>query len=244
MVTRHKSGAQLVGLELTAGASAQLLLLLLLSVGVGLSPTAWLAGTAYATVTLTLLASALRRSWMRSLGPANHVTLARATLVGGVTALVTNAIERQPHVGVLVAVAAVALVLDAVDGQVARRTGTTSALGARFDMEVDAFLILVLSIFVATSLGAWVLAIGAMRYVFVAAAWPMRWLRSPLPPSLARKAVAALQGIVLTVVSAGVLPRSFAVASVVLSLALLVWSFGRDIVWLWCDRRRHTISSA
>ena len=39
--------------------------------------------------------------------------------------------------------------LDAVDGQVARRTGTVSALGARFDMEVDAFLILVLSVYVA-----------------------------------------------------------------------------------------------
>ena len=39
-----------------------------------------------------------------------------------------------------------ALALDGVDGQVARRTGTASELGARFDMEVDAFLILVLSV--------------------------------------------------------------------------------------------------
>jgi phosphatidylglycerophosphate synthase len=244
VVTRRTPGAQLVTLELTAGASAQLGLLALLSVGVGLGPAGWLAGTAYAVVTLPLLASALRRARMRSLGPANQVTLARATLVGGVTALVTDAIGRHAHVAVLIALAAVALVLDAVDGQVARRTGTTSSLGARFDMEVDAFLILVLSIFVATSLGAWVLTIGAMRYVFVAAAWVMRWLRSPLPPSLARKAVAAVQGIVLTVASAGVVPRSVAIASVVLSLALLVWSFGRDIVWLWRERRQHMIPSA
>ncbi len=40
----------------------------------------------------------------------------------------------------LVALASAALVLDAVDGQVARRTGTATALGARFDGEVDAFL--------------------------------------------------------------------------------------------------------
>ena len=51
----------------------------------------------------------------------------------------------------LVVLAAVALVLDGVDGQVARRTGTVSALGARFDMEVDAFLMLVLSVYVASS---------------------------------------------------------------------------------------------
>ena len=46
-----------------------------------------------------------------------------------------------------------ALLLDAVDGGVARRTGTVSGFGARFDMEVDAFLILVLSGYVAGRLG-------------------------------------------------------------------------------------------
>ena len=56
--------------------------------------------------------------------------------------------------------AAAALVLDAIDGWVARRTAIGS-LGARFDAEVDAFLILVLSIYVARPVGAWVLLIGA-----------------------------------------------------------------------------------
>ena len=45
--------------------------------------------------------------------------------------------------------AAVALALDPADGWLARRTGTASALGARFDGEVDAFLILALSVYVA-----------------------------------------------------------------------------------------------
>ena len=58
------------------------------------------------------------------------------------------------------------LVLDAVDGRVARRTGTTSSFGARFDGEADAFLILVLSVYVAARLGSWVLVIGAARYAF------------------------------------------------------------------------------
>ncbi|MFD8079956.1 CDP-alcohol phosphatidyltransferase family protein [Streptomyces sp. NPDC059718] len=44
--------------------------------------------------------------------------------------------------GVLITcLATLALLVDAVDGRVARRTGTTSPLGARFDMETDAFLI-------------------------------------------------------------------------------------------------------
>ena len=113
----------------------------------------------------------------------------------------------------LVAIAIVALVLDAVDGQVARRTGTSSGLGARFDMEVDAFLILVLSVYVARSMGAWVLAIGAMRYAFVVASWALRWMRGPLPPRYWRKVVAATQGVVLVVVAADVLPAPLTVAA-------------------------------
>jgi phosphatidylglycerophosphate synthase len=145
----------------------------------------------------------MRRSRRQLLGPANQVTLARATLVGGVAALAADSIQGRVPLGVLVTLASVALALDAVDGQVARRTGTTSALGARFDMEVDAFLILVLSVVVAQSLGGWVLAIGALRYAFVAAAVVLPWLRASLPPRLSRKTVAALQGIVLVVASAG-----------------------------------------
>jgi hypothetical protein len=69
----------------------------------------------------------------------------------------------------IVLLAAAALAATAVDRVTARRGRTTSVFGARFAMEVDAFLILVLSAFVATSLGVWVLAIGLMRYVYVAA---------------------------------------------------------------------------
>jgi phosphatidylglycerophosphate synthase len=175
----------------------------------------------------------MHRAGKRSFGPADLVTLARALLVGGVTALVVDGmITGTTAVSALVALAAVALALDAVDGQVARRTGTTSALGARFDMEVDAFLILVLSAHVAGIVGPWALAMGAMRYAFVAAGWALPWLRGPLPPSYAGKTVAALQGVVLVVASAGLLPHPPVVLLVAAALALLCWSFGRDVLRL------------
>ncbi|NUK70319.1 CDP-alcohol phosphatidyltransferase family protein [Streptomyces lunaelactis] len=219
--------------ETTAGAGAPLLLLALLGTAIGLGPAGWLTGLAFGVATWAVLTRALRRSWLQPFGAANRVTLARATLVGGVTALVADSFESPPPVTVLVALTSVALILDAVDGKVARRTGTSSALGARFDMEVDAFLILVLSVYVATSLGPWVLLIGAMRYAFVAAARVLPWLNGALPPSTARKTVAALQGIVLLVAGAGILPLLPAFATVLSALMLLMWSFGRDIRWLW-----------
>ena len=52
--------------------------------------------------------------------------------------------------------------------------------------------------------------------------------------------MAALQGIVLLVAAAGILPFAATLAAVVLALGSLVWSFGRDIGWLWRNREGRT----
>jgi phosphatidylglycerophosphate synthase len=237
VVTQDLYGPRVFVRAPAAGLCAQLALLAVLwSAGVYLGLAGWLAGTVYAVITWAVLSSGLRRSGTRSFGAANGVTLARATLVGCVTAIVAQALGGREPGRALVVIAAVALVLDAVDGQVARRTGTVSPLGARFDMEVDAFLILVLSVFVSLSFGVWVLSIGAMRYAFVAASRLAPWLRAPLPPNFAAKAVAALQGIILVVAAADVIPRPAALTALALALASLTWSFGRDVLWLWRTR--------
>lgn len=226
------------------GLAGQFVLLAVLATTVGLGPPGWLVGGGYAVVLAAALTRGMVRAGVPAFGPADRVTSARAVLVGGVAALTADAPSRATPVAVLVALAGVALALDGVDGWVARRTGTASALGARFDMEVDAFLILVLSVYlvvdgrVAGPAAGGVLAIGAMRYGFGAAGWALPWLRGALPPRYWRKVVAATQGVVLVVVAAGVLPRPVALAVLTGALALLVESFGRDVGWLW--RRRPT----
>lgn len=179
------------------------------------------------------------------LGPADRVTAVRAVLALGVAALTLRGLV-VPLDGrwtaVLVGTSAVALVLDAVDGYVARRTGTVSAFGARFDMETDAFLIAVLSVHVAPLLGWWVLTIGAMRYAYVLAALAWPWLRRPTPPRYWAKVVAAVQGIVLTVASAMVLPDTTVHLALAAALLLLLESFGHDVVWQW--RHRYDAADA
>ncbi|HVV07784.1 CDP-alcohol phosphatidyltransferase family protein [Amycolatopsis sp.] len=230
MITRAQQNPVYTPGAPSAGFAAQILLLALLGAAAGLGPAGWLAGVFYGLGLVLLLGSAMRHAGRAAFGPADHVTFARAILAGGVTALVADHLGTPGPLAVFVPLAAVALALDAVDGKVARRTGTTSAFGARFDMEIDAFLILVLSVHVAWTVGPWVLAIGAMRYLFAAAAWPAPWLRAELPASIARKTVAAIQGIALLVASVCPLPAAAAVAA--LALTALVWSFGRDIRWL------------
>lgn len=216
-----------------AGFAAQLALIALLAATTGLTLAGGIAGIAYGVVLCALLGAALDRAGMTFLGWANLVTFGRAILTGGVTAMVTSSLLGHPiPVWLLVTIATVALAMDGVDGQVARRTGTTSALGARFDMEVDAFLILVLSVYAAVSYGWWALAIGAFRYAFVAASWGLPWLNAALPPRFGRKVVAAQQGVLLAVVATGLLPTWAAVGTLVIALGSLSWSFGRDILWL------------
>jgi phosphatidylglycerophosphate synthase len=94
--------------------------------------------------------------------------------------------------------------LDGADGWAARRQGLASAFGARFDMEIDAFATLVLAITAvkAHAVPGWVLAIGAMRYFYLAAALAFPLLRRPLPPRTIadrrRKTIAVIQSIGLT----------------------------------------------
>jgi phosphatidylglycerophosphate synthase len=171
-----------------------------------------------------------------ALGPADLVTLARATLACALAGLVVDPSLGDPAAAVVVPLAVLALLSDAVDGRVARLTGTMSAFGARFDGEADAFLLLVLSAFVAPAYGWWVLAIGGARYAFGLAGWAWMWMRAQLPFRYWRKVVTAVQGIALVIAASNVLPRAVAYAALFGALALLAESFGRDVLWLW--RRR------
>ncbi len=166
--------------------------------------------------------------------PADRVTLLRAVLVGGcatvvVLGLVDAVASRSWWLFLL---AAPALLLDAVDGWVARRTGTASAQGARLDMEIDAVFLVVLTIPLAFTLGPWVLAIGAIRYVFVAASWWRPALRQPLRFSTFRRVTAGVQGVVLVLALIPTVPGRLAAPVTAVALALLVFSFTRDVLGL------------
>jgi phosphatidylglycerophosphate synthase len=197
-----------------------------------LSPLGWAAGSLWLVGSTTLLTVGLARRGMPHLGPANAATATRSRLVAVVTALAATSFTRPASVALLVAVTVPALALDAVDGWLARRTGSASELGARFDMEVDAFLLLVLSAFVAPTVGGWSLAIGVMRYAFVAIGWVLPWMNATLPFRYWRKVVTASCGIALTLAASGLLPPVADTVVVGVALALLVESFGRDVVWL------------
>lgn len=169
----------------------------------------------------------------RSMGPANLATAARGVLVALLAALIGERVSGSVQYIVL-AVGVVAAILDGVDGWLARRSNTASRFGARFDMETDALLILTLAVLAwqFKKADAWVLLSGALRYAFVLAGFALPWLRAPLFPSLRRKAVAALQTVMLLIVIAPFVPRAASAPIAGIALLALALSFLADVLWL------------
>jgi phosphatidylglycerophosphate synthase len=212
-------------------------LLAALAGSVGLGAPALAAGAACAVVTFLLLVRGLSVTGLDGLGPANRVTLLRATLIAGVTALVVQSWSTSVPRALVVSLSVLALILDGVDGWLARRNGSVTRLGASFDMETDAFLILVLSVYVAPVDGWWVLAIGLARYLLLGAGQIWRWLAWETAPRPWAKVVAAVQGIVLAVAAARILPEAWSQGLLAVALALLAESFAHQAWALWRHRR-------
>ncbi|MEO6534001.1 MAG: CDP-alcohol phosphatidyltransferase family protein [Pseudolysinimonas sp.] len=208
------------------------ILLVLAALVEPLSAAGWAAGLAYLVVSSALVSRGLARRGAQRFGAANAVTATRSTLIGVVMAVVVTSFSQPIAPLFLVGLVIPTLALDAVDGWVARRTGSASPLGARFDMEADAFLLLVLCAYDVRIVGGWILAIGLMRYAYVAVGWLVPWMRAPVPFRYWRKVVTAVCGIALTLVATGLLPSPLDVLVGVAALGLLIESFGRDIVWL------------
>jgi hypothetical protein len=61
---------------------------------------------------------------------------------------------------------------------------------------------------------------------------------------MARKTVAAIQGVFLLVAASGLLPYAANFAVVAVALGSLVWSFGRDIAWLYGNREGQETATA
>ena len=198
------------------------------------------AATALATAAVgaSLMLHAFRQSGLGRFAPCNRVTLARLGVAALLTGLLALGAVPDGLAWTALALALAALLLDGIDGWLARRGHDSSAFGARFDMEVDAALIAILAM-LAWSLGKagpWVLALGMMRYAFVAAAWVWPWLGAPLPHSHRRRVTCGVQVVVLAALLAPILTPPLSVWLAAGALLTLTASFAVDVLWLWRHR--------
>jgi phosphatidylglycerophosphate synthase len=199
----------------------------------------WLSASAAIFCFLVLAALIMRHSRARSFGTADVVTLVRGVGVCFLAGLALQALAgglARHGVLTMIVMGVLCLTLDGVDGRVARSRGEASAFGARFDVETDAAMLVVLSVAVAALgiAGWWVLAIGALRYGYVATSVVVPALRAPLPYRYSAKVIAVAQAVALLAAltlrlihGEHWLTNTFLLAA----LASLCWSFGRSVIW-------------
>jgi phosphatidylglycerophosphate synthase len=199
----------------------------------------------FAVIVLTAFVTARRHRPRPGFGPPNQITTLRALLVSLVAAAIGEpgavvGAPATPLTWLIVVCASVGASLDGLDGWLARRFGRSTAFGARYDMEVDALLVLVLSVLAwqFDKAGAWIVTAGLLRYLFVAGGWVLPWLGEPLPPSRRRQTACVVQIVGLIVVIAPVLAPPWTTAIAAATLVVLTASFAADVAWLW--RRRIT----
>lgn len=167
----------------------------------------------------------------------NLLTAMRTAIVFFLASLLFAA-PRPSIAWIAVVASTIAAVLDGVDGWLARRTGMMSEFGARFDMEVDALLILVLAMLAWwwDKAGAWVLMTGLLRYLFVAAGWLLPWMRRPLSPTQRGRVICVVQIVALIVAIGPIIPRQLSLTVAATGLLSLAYSFFVDTVRLWRGR--------
>lgn len=195
----------------------------------------------FATVSALALGTVGAHHPFSRMGPANQITLFRAALVAAAVGQVSEPASARAA-WLAVGVTSVAAILDGVDGWLARRSGQSSAFGARFDVETDALLILGLSVLVWQhgKAGLWVLACGVMRYAFVACTRLVPWMGGPLRSTLRGKTVAIGQLVGLGVALSPAVPSPYSNVASAVTLAALAWSFAIDVLWLY---RRDSLAT-
>ena len=167
------------------------------------------------------------------LTPADVVTLARGGVVlvlGGLLAAALAAGD-PTRTWWVVWLGVAAWAADALDGYVARRTGTVTEHGARLDSGVDGALVLVLALALAPQ-APWALVGGLLYPVFLLVqVWRPGWRRT-LPARPARRLAGGTLTGTLALACAPVWPAPAVQVAVAVAVLWVVWSFAVDVRWL------------
>ncbi len=126
-----------------------------------------------------------------------------------------------------------ALCLDGLDGYLARKFDQSSDFGAYLDMETDAFFVAFLATFwyIDGRVGAWILFIGFLRYLYVVALKIFRLEGKAEKGTRFAKIIAVL--IMSTLLAPFVLPEIIFQPALMITSILTIYSFGVSFVSRW-----------
>lgn len=126
--------------------------------------------------------------------------------------------------------AGIVLIMDGLDGYLARKFKTSSTFGAYLDMETDAFYVLSLTsiIYLQEKSDVWILLIGNLRYLY----FILLLLVKPKQQKEERNYFAQVIAVVLMIglITAFVMPPKFHQPLLIISSILVAGSFGKSFL--------------
>ncbi|MEC9205676.1 MAG: CDP-alcohol phosphatidyltransferase family protein, partial [Pseudomonadota bacterium] len=142
---------------------------------------------------------------------------------------------RNNYINILPVLFFISLILDGLDGYLARLLDQTSEFGTKFDLEIDTFLLLLLSFSLYKDFNAnlAVFLIPLYRYLFFILQFKLKWLRTPLPESMRRKFICFFVTLLLIISHFSFFPMYLVNGFINLSILLITFSFLKDIIWLY-----------
>jgi phosphatidylglycerophosphate synthase len=153
----------------------------------------WIVGSTVSFLFFVVLIPKWKDFGSSRIGMANWITLTRLLIVFFVF---TQAMYLSDLM--LFGVILIVIIMDGVDGSVARKLGQSSDVGENLDMETDAFMVLVLSWlhFNNNDIGIWILLPGGFRYFYGIAFF---WFSNPplLPSKKIRSTIAVIYFVAL-----------------------------------------------
>jgi phosphatidylglycerophosphate synthase len=123
-----------------------------------------------------------------------------------------------------------ALCLDGLDGYLARKFNQSSDFGAYFDMETDSFYVAFLSTYwyLTDKVGAWLLFIGFLRYLYVFALKLFKLEKKKEKSTRFAKTIAVV--LMSALLAPFILPTNLYLILIILSALLTIYSFGVSFV--------------
>ena len=124
------------------------------------------------------------------------------------------------------------LILDGIDGYLARRHNESSDFGAYLDMETDTFFVCLFCTYyyLNDQLGSWVLLVGFMRYIYVGLILLFNLQNKREKSTRFAKTIAVV--LFSALLTPLILPKSIYLPAMIIATILVVYSFGHSFVGL------------
>lgn len=132
------------------------------------------------------------------------------------------------------------LSMDALDGYLARRFGQSTYFGQYFDMETDAFYVLLLCflLYSQQKTGVWILIPGLLRYVYVLAINALKWQDREEKGTFLEQIIGA--GFFVVLAMAFIMPDPLGAYVLAIPATMVIGSFAYSFYGLWQRGKKNS----